>query len=100
MIPDRRRYWTIQSSGRSSFSASTSVSSRRWVVPDFIVAVLLAKSILKHIIGAFVDVMAGATHMLHHFIVKQPFYLRQITAFRVLPIMKQMVRRPFVENSR
>jgi len=27
----------------------------------------------------------GATHIIHHFVTRQPFYLRQITAFKVLP---------------
>ena len=33
----------------------------------------------------------GATHIIHHFVTRQPFYLRQVTAFRVLPIMKELV---------
>lgn len=32
----------------------------------------------------------GATHIIHHFVTRQPFYLRQVTAFRVLPIMKAL----------
>ncbi|XDD49984.1 fatty acid desaturase [Leptospira sp. WS92.C1] len=31
----------------------------------------------------------GATHGIHHFVVNQPFYLRQTTAFYVLPAMKK-----------
>eukprot|EP00992_Anisonema_acinus_P001068 TRINITY_DN10370_c0_g1_i4.p1 TRINITY_DN10370_c0_g1~~TRINITY_DN10370_c0_g1_i4.p1 ORF type:complete len:344 (-),score=39.98 TRINITY_DN10370_c0_g1_i4:150-1181(-) len=31
----------------------------------------------------------GATHLLHHFVTKQPFYLRQMVAWRVLPIVKK-----------
>ena len=29
----------------------------------------------------------GATHIIHHFVTRQPFYLRQLTAFRVTPVM-------------
>jgi hypothetical protein len=32
----------------------------------------------------------GATHVVHHFVTRQPFYLRQLTANRVLPLMKQL----------
>lgn len=31
----------------------------------------------------------GATHTLHHFVVSQPFYLRQLTAKSVYPVMKK-----------
>lgn len=31
----------------------------------------------------------GATHALHHFVVSQPFYLRQMVAKTVYPVMKQ-----------
>ncbi|GAB5030394.1 stearoyl-9-desaturase [Nannochloropsis oceanica] len=30
----------------------------------------------------------GATHIIHHFVTRQPFYLRQVVAFGVLPLMK------------
>jgi len=29
----------------------------------------------------------GATHIIHHFVTRQPFYLRQLTAFKVIPEM-------------
>lgn len=29
----------------------------------------------------------GATHIIHHFVTRQPFYLRQLTAFKVTPIL-------------
>ena len=31
----------------------------------------------------------GATHAMHHFVVKQPFYLRQMVAHKVYPVMKE-----------
>lgn len=31
----------------------------------------------------------GATHAMHHFVVSQPFYLRQIVAHKVYPVMKR-----------
>ncbi len=31
----------------------------------------------------------GATHALHHFVVSQPFYLRQIVAHKVYPVLKE-----------
>lgn len=31
----------------------------------------------------------GATHGIHHFVVNQPFYLRQLTSYFVLPAMKR-----------
>eukprot|EP00992_Anisonema_acinus_P013343 TRINITY_DN8688_c0_g1_i2.p1 TRINITY_DN8688_c0_g1~~TRINITY_DN8688_c0_g1_i2.p1 ORF type:complete len:224 (-),score=23.59 TRINITY_DN8688_c0_g1_i2:65-736(-) len=31
----------------------------------------------------------GATHLMHHFVTRQPFYLRQMTATRVLPFINQ-----------
>ena len=31
----------------------------------------------------------GATHALHHFVVSQPFYLRQMVAHKVYPVMKE-----------
>lgn len=31
----------------------------------------------------------GATHAIHHFVVRDPFYLRQITAHEVYPILKK-----------
>ncbi|RHX88056.1 fatty acid desaturase [Leptospira stimsonii] len=31
----------------------------------------------------------GATHGIHHFVVNQPFYIRQITSYFVLPAMKR-----------
>lgn len=31
----------------------------------------------------------GSTHTIHHFLVKQPFYLRQMVARKVLPVMKE-----------
>lgn len=32
----------------------------------------------------------GSTHAIHHFLVKEPFYIRQMTASRVKPVMKAM----------
>ncbi|MGR6874514.1 fatty acid desaturase [Pseudomonas sp. HK3] len=31
----------------------------------------------------------GATHAMHHFVVSQPFYLRQMVAHKVYPVMKE-----------
>lgn len=31
----------------------------------------------------------GATHILHHYVVKQPFYLRQLVWWRVRPVLRQ-----------
>ena len=32
----------------------------------------------------------GSTHAIHHFLVKEPFYIRQMTAAKVLPVMREM----------
>lgn len=32
----------------------------------------------------------GTTHSIHHFVVNEPFYLRQMVAFRAIPYMKKM----------
>lgn len=32
----------------------------------------------------------GATHAIHHFVVRDPFYIRQLTAKRAYVVMKEM----------
>ena len=32
----------------------------------------------------------GSTHAIHHFLVKEPFYIRQMTASAVKPVMRDM----------
>jgi hypothetical protein len=35
----------------------------------------------------------------HHFVTRQPFYLRQLTANRVLPLMKQLVNDIWIRDA-